>query len=818
MSMMRSTLCRIVLAAVPLGIVAPVRAQSVWNSPAGGDWLAAGDWSGGVPNAAGASATFTGIATAPIAVTQSAGVTAGALTFDNLTSPSTTYTVGSSGQTITLNNNGAGAQITVTAGVTSTAAQQFAAGATLGVADAGGLTVAQNGLGTLLVSGTLALGAGPLTVTGTGLTSVATGGLTGTGTLTKTGAGTLTLLGDNPGYTGKTVVSAGVLAVGSSNALGADPASAVADQLTVGAGGTLRGIAASATLAATRGVTIAGGATFDVPANDSLRINGVVAGTLPLNKTGAGTLVLAGSNTALNGAFNINAGTLQIGNVNALGSSGTPVVTIANGAAFAVNASGFYNPTFAIDIQGAGPNGRGALQFSGFSPVDWDGAVNLLADATIQVADTFFRGGIATNGHQLTFVNSSATAGVQGAAGISGAGGSVVVSLGSDNMGIDAPGTYTGTTLIHSGTVFLTSPTGLGQSLGTAANGVTVDSGGQLYLNGNGFAVGNKLLTLNGGPVVVNGNTKSWAGAVNLTADSTVRAEGSAGTFTLTGGIDNGGHLLTLNTVFADGTIIIQSAGITGAGGLVKTGPGLARINADSPFTGPVTFTATGTPPGGGTLQVNATLGGGGAVTVNNGGTLAGTGTVAGPVTVNGTGTIAPGQTGPSTLTVGPSTWARTVNGTDKYAWKVNNWTGTSAGTDFSQLLGTGPLTLTTVNPSDTFTIQVLGLTAANAAGAVPNFNAATPRTWTIATFTNDLTAAGYTPGMFRIDSSSFASNNNLAGGSFGLALSGPSIVLSFQPVPEPGLILLTCGAAAAAAAWLRRKRESPFGAPGGHC
>jgi autotransporter-associated beta strand protein len=671
-----------------LAVTGPLPAQSIWNNPSGGDWLVSGNWTVGVPNAPGASATFPGVVAAPISVTQSANVTVGSITFDAITSASTAYVIGSSGQTIVLNNNGAGAQITVTAGVTSTATQQFAAVGAINIADAGGLTVTHNG-------------AGPLA------------------------------------------------------------------------------------------------------------INSVLAGSLPLNKNGPGTLILSGANSSLSGTVNVNGGTLQMANAAALGGPlSSTTVNVANGATFFVNNNDFYQPNYTLNIQGTGTNGRGALQFTGFSPVYWDGSVNLQADTTIQVADTFFYGGINTNGHQLTFINSSATAGIN-TNGISGSGGSVVVNLGSDNIGFNAASTYTGTTLIHSGTIFLTNATGLGPALGTPANGVTIDSGGQLTMNTNSLAVGNKLLSLNGGIVIGNGGAKSWAGAINLTSDSTVRAEGSAGTFTLTGGVDNGGHQLTLSTTFADSTIIVQSAGISGAGGLVKTGPGVAQVNANSGFTGPVTFTAGGTPTSGGTLQVNASFTGSPAVLVNNAGTLAGTGTVTGAVTVNGTGTIAPGQVGPGTLTVGPSTWARTAGGTARYAWKVNNWTGTTAGTDFSQLLSIGPLALTTVNPTDMFTVQVVGLTAANAAGAVPNFNAAISRTWTITTFTNDLVTAGYTPGMFRIDSTSFAANNNLGGGSFSLSLSGPSVILRFTPVPEPGFVLAVCAAAMAAVLWRRRSRTT---------
>jgi hypothetical protein len=133
---MCSSLRKVVALASFLTLAGPLPAQSVWNNPSGGDWLVSGNWTGGVPNAAGASATFSGIIAAPITVTQSANVSVGSITFDAITSANTAYAIGSSGRTIILNNNGAGAQITVTTGVTSTATQQFAAVGAINIADA----------------------------------------------------------------------------------------------------------------------------------------------------------------------------------------------------------------------------------------------------------------------------------------------------------------------------------------------------------------------------------------------------------------------------------------------------------------------------------------------------------------------------------------------------------------------------------------------------------------------------------------------------------------------------------------------------------
>jgi autotransporter-associated beta strand protein len=147
--------------------------------------------------------------------------------------------------------------------------------------------------------GNVALGAGLLTVAAVG-TNTYLGAISGSGTLAKSGNGMLTLAAANA-YSGGTTVSAGTLALSGSGTLG-DPAAA----LTV-AGGTL---ALGGTSQAAGTVTIAGGTlaegtlTGSAFAGQSGTVSATLAGAgAVLTKTGAGTLVLSGTNLFTGGSM-----------------------------------------------------------------------------------------------------------------------------------------------------------------------------------------------------------------------------------------------------------------------------------------------------------------------------------------------------------------------------------------------------------------------------------------------------------------------------------------------------------------------------------
>ena len=125
--------------------------------------------------------------------------------------------------------------------------------------------------------------------------------------------GTVRLTGTNT-YTGRTFINGSVLEIGATNTLGAEPAAATNNQLTMN-GGTLRWTGAVETLG-NRGITLQGsGGVIEVTnPNGNLSIGSGVSGTQAqlvsedafrgdLIKTGPGVLTLQGSGTGSNSGF-----------------------------------------------------------------------------------------------------------------------------------------------------------------------------------------------------------------------------------------------------------------------------------------------------------------------------------------------------------------------------------------------------------------------------------------------------------------------------------------------------------------------------------
>lgn len=163
--------------------------------------------------------------------------------------------------------------------------------------------------------------------------------IAGTAGLSKTGEGNLTLTGANS-YTGATTINGGVLQIGNAGTTGS---LAVSSSITN-----------HSAIVFNRSNTITQGTDFAT----------VIAGTGTLTKSGAGNLILSGSNT-YTGTTTISAGTLQLGNG---GTSGTlsPSSAIINHAALVFNRSNgvIQGVGFADAISGTGSltnDGTGSL-------------------------------------------------------------------------------------------------------------------------------------------------------------------------------------------------------------------------------------------------------------------------------------------------------------------------------------------------------------------------------------------------------------------------------------------------------------------------
>ena len=174
------------------------------------------------------------------------------------------------------------------------------------------------------------------------------GVISGAGTLSKVGTGTLTLTNANI-YSGGTTLAAGTLRLESNQALGSGALTTTGSVVDYANGVTIANpiIINSNT---TQLQVTAGSAT-------QAGVISELNGPRPLEKIGAGTLVLTAANTYA-GPTTISAGTLQLGNG---GTSGSILGTVVNNGTFAVNRSDTF--TFGNVISGTGAfqqNGTGA--------------------------------------------------------------------------------------------------------------------------------------------------------------------------------------------------------------------------------------------------------------------------------------------------------------------------------------------------------------------------------------------------------------------------------------------------------------------------
>ncbi|EEE1332454.1 AIDA autotransporter-like protein ShdA, partial [Salmonella enterica subsp. enterica serovar Kentucky] len=314
--------------------------------------------------------------------------------------------------------------------------------------------------GTLISSGTLvatsvdALGTG--NVTNNATLALNTGGdfinnIGGTGRVEKSGDDALTLSGSNT-YTGGTLISGGTLVANDVNALG----------------------------------------TGDVTDNAALMLNtggdfiNNIGGTGRVEKSGDDTLTLSGSNTYTGGTL-ISGGTLVANDVNALGTG-----DVTDNATLALNAVGDFNNAI---------GGSGKVEKSGDDTLTLSGS-NTYTGGTLINGGTLVASNVEAlgTGDVTDDATLELNTGGKFDNAISGSGN--VVKSGADTLTLSGSNTYTGGTTINDGTLVATSVDALGTGDVTDDATLELNTGGDFdnAISGSGQVVksGDDTLTLSG--------------------------------------------------------------------------------------------------------------------------------------------------------------------------------------------------------------------------------------------------------------------------------------------------------------------------------
>jgi len=473
--------------------------------------------------------------------------------------------------------------------------------------------------------------------------------------LVKQGTGTMTLSGANT-YDGDTTVSAGTLVAANNTALGnttgntsvsVDATLALSGNITVSAGEDLT-LTASATPSTASLANLAGANTYagvislagatsghdvkiDASAGTQLTLSGVISeatNTKDIFKTGAGTLVLSGSNTGYTGFTTVQGGTLVVSHSNALGAAtgaatdDTSVqigatlafqnnVTLAAGEALTLNASSAASVaslkniadtnTVSGDISLVGGVNSGVIIDSNTGTLNLDGAVTSSVFSnnnylTKTGAGTLALGGATANSFSGAFtINDGVTTAAKTAAGANTATGAGALNIG-DGIGAS------------NSAIFQLGASN--QINNTTA--VTIRTDGKLDLQANTDTIG--ALTMDGGQVTTTG-----AGQLTLGGNLTFTGVGST-TAAINGNLDLGGNRIAQignNGVGGDSDLTINGA-VSGSGfALTKTDLGTLELAGTSANT----WTG-GTSVNDGTILLNKTAGlnalGAGAVTIGD--------------------------------------------------------------------------------------------------------------------------------------------------------------------------------------------------------
>jgi autotransporter-associated beta strand protein len=438
----------------------------------------------------------------------------------------------------------------VTAGTLAfTSAGLFSAG-TARFEVAAGATLNLTGLSGVLAAGTLD-GGGAVQLAGTGRLSLNgdssfSGVISGGGAL-RLARGTTILSGSNS-FTGGTTIQAGAT-------------------LQLGQGGTTGSVPGA----------IENHGTLAFNRSDAVSMAAAISGTGHLVQMGPGTLSLTGANSYAGGTT-IAGGTLRIGD-------GTASGTLGGGAVANNGTLAFARPdaiTFANDMTGTGALQLLSGTLTATGSLGHAGGTTIASGARLNIGQGGTAGSLAgnvTNHGTLSFARSD---NVTFAGVISGPGG--LQQNGTGNLTLSGANTYTGPTVVNSGTLSVNGSMSSASAI-TVAAGATLGGSGQLG-----------AVTVPAGGIMAPGNSIGTMQVAALTLGpgsiTAIEVQGSASDrINVTGSAALGGtlRLLPLGGSYGFDTpyIIIQAGSVTGQFATVTTGEGFgAGVTATVSVTG----------------------------------------------------------------------------------------------------------------------------------------------------------------------------------------------------------------------------------------
>ncbi len=552
--------------------------------------------------------------------------------------------------------------------------------------DGSGSGISFTNTGALVMSGT---GTRTLTLTGTSTANSLAAQIQDNGgatSLVKNGSGTWTLSGAN-NFSGGVTVNVGQLTIGNAYALGTGT-------LTINGGALATASGTSITLATNNAQIWAGdfyygGGTLDLGTggitltanrylnviSGNLVIDGIIgaASAYNLTKTGAGTLILTGSNT-FTGALVITGGTVAVNSLNNGGVASSTGMAATDGWALQLK-------TASLVYTGTGSTTNRQMYIDTAGTIDNEGTGALIFSNTGgTIGNNISGSGTANRTITLTGTNTANnTIGLQ-IADPAAAKTTTIVKSGIGYWLLSGANTYSGTTSVQNGTLgFQTVASGTAaQSLGsgnTVTLGVAATSSGTLQYNGVAGTLDKNIYALG-------------------TGLNTIRNSGS-GLLTLAGSLIKDGTILVLDGGSKGITVTGTISGSSANSDLYITG-GTTTLAATNTYSGPTWVYGGGILVNGnanGALPTDTvlTLGGAdnstGTFNLNgNSQTIAGlssTGTGANIVTNNGTNTAAltvtNGGTFSGTIKDGSSATSLVVSGGNLILSGSNYYTGATS-------------------------------------------------------------------------------------------------------------------------------------------